>query len=366
MGAGDGNYSQGRRERRFAGRLVVFWLVAACACCGQVLAGQEAPPLFSSQQPLVLTLVGDFKSLLVRKYWSKDRWYDGRIELQDEAGRPRSLPVKLKPRGGFRTRDDTCYFPQLFVDFSAGDTRGTPFEGQKILPLTTHCRGSSTYSAYIYREYMAYRLYGLLAEKSLRARAALITYVRDDKSNVVAKRYAFFVEHFDDLAARMNAKVVELDVFHPLSGDAFEMGVLSMFQFMVGNTDWSAAFQHNIFLLQQPDKPITAVPFDFDFSGLVNAKYAAPGKQFSIRSVRTRVYRGYCRDYRDTQEVIDYFQEKKPEVFSLLRGHDWIPESVQDDSVRYIGSFYELLDSPAKIEKQVNEQCGRGRPVRAD
>ncbi len=350
------------RSGRFAGRLYSLLLAALISCAA--LAGQQASPLLFSEQPLAVTLVADFDQLLMRRNWSTERWFDGRIELQDQNGVQRSLAVRLKARGGFRTRDRTCYFPQLFVDVSDADTEGTVFAGRRILPLVTHCRGASSYSGYIYREYLAYRIYNLLTEKSLRVQAALVTYINEEKkSAVIAKRYAFFVEHFDDLAARLQASRVEPEVFLPVSADGFEMGVMDLFQFMVGNTDWSAAFRHNILLLQQEGRPVFAVPYDFDFSGLVNAKYATPAKMFRTSSVRTRIYRGHCRDDFDEQIVADYFQNRRPEIFALIKSIDWIPPSVQQDSASYIESFYAVLDSPVKFQKQVIQQCGRGMPV---
>ncbi len=344
--------------------LLVATLIGVAVSAG----AQETPqhPLFASHEPMELTIVADFKRLLSRKGWSQDRWYDATIQMHDPNGVPRSIAVRLKVRSGFRTRDDNCYFPQFFVAFTSDDRSGTAFAGQRVLPLTTHCRGSSTYSRYVHREYIAYRLYNLLSPKSLRVRNALITYLRSDKPVKVAKRHAFFVEHFDDLAARLDARRVELDVFHPVAADALEMGVLELFEFMIGNTDWSAAYQHNILLIQEEGKRITGIPYDFDFSGLVNAEYAAPGEQFRVRSVRTRIYRGWCREEADLQRVVDYFQEKRPEVFAMLSDYGWMPGAVVKDATQYLESFYKVLDSPKELDKQIRSKCASGNPVRPD
>ncbi|NNF52666.1 MAG: hypothetical protein HKN59_09540 [Gammaproteobacteria bacterium] len=321
--------------------------------------------LFAAAEPLELTLTADFKTLRSRKSWESDRWHEGSISLEGDLAQ-RVLPVRLRVRGGFRTRDDNCNFPQFFVDVTGADTLGTVFEGQEILALTTHCRGSSVYSRYIHREFIAYRIYNLLTDKSLRVRSALFTYMRSDKPVKVARRYGFFVEHFDAMASRLGTRHVDLDVFHPAAGDAFEMGVLELFEFMIGNTDFSAAYEHNIVLMQLPGQKIFGVPYDFDFSGLVNARYAAPASQFRTRSVRTRIYRGWCRDEADFDEVVAHFQTKRAEIFELLDEFDWMPVVVIKDAEQYLRSFYDVLDSPRELDRQIRTKCATGVPVRGE
>ena len=66
------------------------------------------------------------------------------------------------------------HHPPLFVSFGDETARGTLFEGQTMLPLTTHCRDSSSYEQYVLKEYLAYRIYNLLTDKSLRVRLARV------------------------------------------------------------------------------------------------------------------------------------------------------------------------------------------------
>lgn len=349
-------------------RIRIFLLasVVICACASSAGAhAQASVPLFATDTPLEITLTTDFRQMRSGRGWATDQWYDGSLVLSDGAS-TRQLPVKLRMRSGFRTRDNNCSFPQFFIDFTSADTAGTPFAGQQILPLTTHCRSDSVYSRYLHREFIAYRLYNLLTDKSLRTRSALITYMRSDKPVKVAKRYGFFVEHFEALAARLDSRQVELEVFHPVAADAFEMGVLEVFEFMIGNTDFSAAYAHNIVLMQPQGRPIFGVPYDFDFSGLVNAKYATPAEQFRTRSVRTRIYRGWCRDEADLQQVLAHFQDKRAQIFSLLVEFEWMPDVVVEDAGRYLQSFYDVLDSPEQLDRQIRSKCSRGVPVRGE
>ena len=67
-----------------------------------------------------------------------------------------------------------------------------------------------------------------------------------------------------------------------------------MFQFMIGNTDFSVAYQHNGKLLYaNKNHPL---PYDFDLCGLVDASYAIVNSRLGIKSVKDRKYRGFKRD----------------------------------------------------------------------
>ena len=70
---------------------------------------------------------------------------------------------------------------------------------------------------------------------------------------------------------------------------------MSIFQYMIGNLDWSVLKSHNIALFRREDGTIIPLPFDFDYSGLVNAEYAVPPKALHLYSIRVRKYRGFCR-----------------------------------------------------------------------
>lgn len=345
--------------------LFCLWCVFSAAAAARDINDTGAA-LFEDQRPFDMVVTADFKELLRRQTWEEARWHDASVQVASKNGGLRSLPVRIRVRGGFRTRNDNCRFPQLFVDFSGADTVGTVFEGQDELPMTTHCRPSARYSRYVHREMVAYRIYNILSPKSLRVRTANVTYRRADNSKPLTTRQAFFVEHFDDLADRLGAERVDPEVFHPISGDSLEMGVLELFEFMIGNTDWSAAFQHNTLLVQVPGKAITVVPYDFDFSGLVNANYATPPPQFRTRSVRTRIYRGWCRGETDLQRAIEQFQAKRAEIFTMVDETSWIEEAVRADIRRYLESFYSVLDSPVEVDREIRGECLRGTPVKPE
>ena len=67
-----------------------------------------------------------------------------------------------------------------------------------------------------------------------------------------------------------------------------------MFQYMIGNTDFSTAYQQTNKLYI--DKLIISLPYDFDMSGFINPSYAVVNETLNIANIQQRKYRGFKRD----------------------------------------------------------------------
>jgi hypothetical protein len=94
----------------------------------------------------------------------------------------------------------------------------------------------------------------------------------------------------------------------------------ALFQFMISNTDWSKASQHNSKLISLHSKYIP-IPYDFDMSGLVDAPYAVVSvvgdEALPVESVRERYYRGFCTSPEITQLVRNEFLSKEKKLLSI-------------------------------------------------
>ncbi len=306
----------------------------------------EAQDLFGTEEPLAIELSVNVRDLC--RGSRADAACAGApatLSYVDSAGSERRIAVQLRPRGKWRAETGHCTMPPLFVSFDDETARGTLFEGQPMLPLTTHCRDSSTYEQYVLKEYLAYRIYNLLTDKSLRVRLARVSY-RDTGRDRVVERYAFFTEHFKSLAARENAEVYEPETFDRRAADALELGTLDLFEFLIGNTDWSASKGHNIVHIRAGDGLVTAVPYDFDFSGLVDADYAGPPPNLPIRTVTQRLFRGFCRPDLDWRQVYELFRTEHAAITKLIEQTPMLTVEHRRKANEYVESFFAILDSP--------------------
>ena len=110
-------------------------------------------PLFASNDPIAIQISADFKSIF------KDRGHHGaevvpRVTGTWKAGsNSGTASVELTTRGHYRLKSATCGFPMLRLKFPKDSTKpnplkGTLFEKQGTLKLSTHCRsGNSRFRA---------------------------------------------------------------------------------------------------------------------------------------------------------------------------------------------------------------------------
>lgn len=311
--------------------------------------------LFETTAPLALSVHMNTKALCRDPRRATCADLPATLAYRDDEGAERQVEVSLRSRGRFRDETGDCSLPALFV-FFGNDTAGTLFDGQTMLPLTTHCKTGAHYEQYVLKEYLAYRIYNALTDKSLRVRLARVTYHDTSGRAAPLERFAFFVEHFDSLAAYHDAAVWKPKQFDVRHADANEMATLDVFQYLIGNTDWSAAFHHNIVLIRDGMGLVTAVPYDFDFSGLVDAEYATPAPQLPIRSVTQRLFRGVCRPDTNWPRVFAVFEERRSAIAELTHDLD-VQSPVRDAAQRYLDGFFELLSSPARRDREIAAAC---------
>jgi len=321
-------------------------------------AAAERAPLFQSTEPLRLTLRTDIE-------WLRDERNDsveveGTATFVDLDGSVIERPVDVRARGNFRRDKRNCNFPPLRLDFPRGQMDGTVFEGQNRLKLVTPCHdGRDDYQRYVYDEYLAYRVYQMLTPYSFRARLVEITYEDIEDDYDTRTKIGFLIESDEQLAERNRATHVELTQLHPARAEAQQSIVASMFNYMIGNTDWSAAYFHNVVLLRTEDARYMSVPYDFDFSGVVNARYATvpPLLADRIRRVTQRLYRGFCRPELQREPIAELFNAKREDIRDLYLGFELHEEDDRRDRLEYFEDFYEVINDPAEFEDEILDDC---------
>lgn len=325
--------------------------------------------LFDSHSVLNLTLPVNFEALCRPRETSDCDYTPTKLVIEDEDGATQSIPIEIRIRGGWRSLSKNCNVPLLFIRFSEQHTAGTPFEGQSLLPLTTHCgkfhgldnpiaaRRYGTYEQVLLREYLGYRLYNLITDASLGIRLVRINYENPEKSGKVISNYAFFTEHFESLAARRKAELLPRFTFDHETIDIHSADILALYQFMIGNTDWSIVRQRNTILVRSPGGMQVPVPYDLDMSGLVNAYYAGPAPELPIDDVRERYYLGFCHPGIDWNSLFSEFRNMQPALLALAGEIPQLNKKEQKAAVRYLEKFFKILNSPGRAEKEIIKAC---------
>jgi len=312
--------------------------------------------LFVDHAPLTLRLEGDLRALFRdRGTQRKDHPAILRYGAAADTG---SIEVKLRTRGIFRLK--TCGFPPIRLDLPAKKVDNTPFAGEDKLKLVTHCQGDRSYERNLLREYALYRVFNAVTDSSFRVRLAHMTYVDPARHDTVT-RYGFLIESDTALAQRISATPVRADnVYDPMTDPSY-MTFVAVFQYMIGNTDWSVWKRHNIAIFQKAAEPraLLAVPYDYDFSGAVNAPYAAPPEQLKLVSVRQRVYRGFCQPDSILARVLTRFRVVKDSIYAAVRAVPDLPERDVRNVLGYLDDFYKVIDNPGAVNRELVRPCRR-------
>jgi hypothetical protein len=313
----------------------------------------ERRPLFASDDPLVLTLTADFKAINKDRTESSTRRYPGTFLT---GGDSPGIPVELGSRGHSRLRATTCGWVPLRVQFKKKDAAGTVFDGQSSLKLVTHCRDNNDYEQHVLREYVPYRIYGLLTPLAFRARLARITYVDAASGKPLTTRYGMFIEDDADVGRRAGARSIELPrtLFKDLHPDT--LMTMMLFEYMIANTDVSIFKLHNVKLMVTEQKVEYPVPYDFDFSGLVDTPYSNPDTRLGISSVRDRIYRGPCGSEAEFDRALEKFRAKKADVMALYDSVPDLTAGYRKEARSYLESFYSATER-SRIKKTLVDGC---------
>jgi hypothetical protein len=334
------------------------WISAIALLLANSAAAAKPPappkPLFASDAPIKITIQGPISAIVGNR---SSPPLPGTLAADGI-----TYPITLEPRGIFRRTKETCDFPSIKVELTRPAPAGSLFQGQHKLKLVGHCKRSPDFQQKVLLEYAAYRLYNLMTPESFRTRLANIDWV-DQSGRPYVSRIGFFIEDFGDVAKRNGLSVAHMGPLVPLTQIEPAAGArFAIFEYMISNYDWSmrAGPQgqeccHNGRLLTEtPTGPLTPVPYDFDFSGLVDAPYAEPPEGIPIESVRQRNYRGYCMHMAQARAYAAQLSPRRAEFLGLFSTIPGLDPREQAKAADYLQGFFADVDSGKIFRTCVN------------
>lgn len=322
-------------------------------------AAGSPDPLFEDTAALKVVITAPLGTLLRAR--PEEPPLAGVFSYKESDGTPVDLDMQVNARGRFRKR--TCDFPPLNLNFRKSQVEGTLFDHQDKLKLVAHCKDSRRYEQTVLREYLAYRLLNALTDLSFRVRLMQVTYVDVDERRPRMVRTAFVIEHKDRLAERIGSKDLDIQQTEVSALQPNYLNLTSMFQFLIGNTDFSPNLGsnneccHNHEMFGNDGEPMLAIPYDFDLAGFVNAPYAMPDPELGIESVRERLYLGYCVNNGYVEATLDRFRESREALYALVADLEELEPTVRDNIALYMDEFYEIIGDPREVERQITGKC---------
>lgn len=343
-----------------------FLVAFAAAAIAVTPASGQAPakPLFADNSTIQLSLAAPL-SVIARNASRDNRPVAGTMTV---AGTAEAIPVQLSARGITRRLRETCTFPPLRVDVAGQVPAGSLFAGQRRLKLVTHCRDYKQFQKHVLLEYAAYRLYNVLTPNSFRVRLAQIDY-RTDGGKPVTSRLGFFIEDGDDVGARIGLREAKLPARIPVSIlRSADAGRMAVFEYMISNLDWAMnggppgeECCHNSRLYAAPGatRDIVVVPYDFDYSGLVDAPYAVAPSELRVNNVRQRRYHGYCSYNAEALAAAAEMRARRGELLAVLGQIPELDGKARSEAVDYLSGFFDKVATDADVRKNLLVDCVR-------
>jgi len=312
--------------------------------------------LFENDAILDITLSGNIKDLIYDRF---DNAKNHPIQLQynNEDSSEVFLKTQMKTRGHFRKLKENCTYPPLSVSFIKSDSLAASiFNQQRKLKLVMPCQGDK----YIIREWLAYKIYNLVTPVSFRARLVNIKLIETKNKKTTGPFLGMLIEEEQQMAKRNGTKAVTRKL-KPEQTKGRPFLNMAVFEYLIGNTDWSIQYLQNIKLVAKDSLDVaTAVPYDFDHSGIVGTPYAKPPESLELGSVQERRYRGYCiRNMNDFNETIEVFNKVKNDIYNLYFNCKLIDEKYRKSTISYLDEFYATINNPQALAKEFGYPCDK-------
>ena len=310
---------------------------------------QSLLSLMDYREIIPVTLEGEITDLIENKFNQKER--TGSFTFSDSLGKEITLPVRFETRG--KTRLVRCDIPPVMVYIDKPALKDQRIKDYPKLKVVVPCFQDNLSEEYLYRELLIYKLYALVSDFYFRVQAAEMICLDKVTKDTTHNFPAFFIE--SDKEFRKRTDTEELSEYSITWSDLEpeQAQITALFQYMISNTDWKIDHKHNLkYFKKDTASPLIIVPYDFDYSGLVNTHYAKPNPDYQQESIRQRIYLGKRNKFLN--KTIKHFLSKEAEIFEMIAEDTRLSEASKTDIKSFLIPFFDLLKSKKARRKVFN------------
>jgi len=312
--------------------------------------------LFYIDEPLNLTMKFNMKEF--GKTRRNEKYHPAELTCHVTDSFQVTHPVRVRARGKFRR--DYCTVPPYWLNIRYAGIEAEDLQDVVKMKVVTRCKSTAQHEHLVLREYLTYKIYNLLSDYSFNTRLVRIKYIDTGRKNRESEDWGFLIEPNNKMAERNGAMIVDSDKLSIRTVNKEIMDMVAFFSYMIGQGDFSVTGQHNLKILALKEYGPTGfipVPYDFDYSGIVNAVYATPGEQLGIENVRERYYLGACRDEETHSRTVKWLASYQDEITELIMNFEYLPEKEKIDLVAYLDSYFVDAERESFIKYKINPTC---------
>lgn len=301
-----------------------------------------------------LTLKTDWGLLIRTK--QDEKYQPGVLGFVNQDGRKVELDVELRARGNARKK--VCQLPPLKIKAGKRYLRELGFNPEYKLKLVLPCQPGKVHEDCLLREALAYELCSMAIPIHFRTKIVTLQCWQDDKEKHT--HYAFLIEEKEELAARLNGRLLTRGEIRVTALERDLYLRMCFFQHMIANTDWSVSSRHNLQFLHLPGyNRVVAVPYDFDYAGLVNTSYAIPGSTIPVEDVSQRYFQGEEITQEEARECAAFFLSRREQVLQRCQSFDMLKEKSRESVRDFLEIFFDILsDEELMLQTFANAKDG--------
>ncbi len=292
-------------------------------------------------QNLRIDLILDY-GLLIKNKLSDDYLPGKMIAIHNEE-KNREWEVKIATRGN--TRRQVCNIPPLKIDLQKPNLKILGFAKNDKLKIVLPCDKSKSFVENTMKEHLIYQMYQLIDSLSFRTRIIKVGIINAKDNKIKYDLDALMIEDVDDITFRSGAAEIKEGFTGIDALDRESYLKLVFFQYLILNCDWSLGTRHNMKLikLEGADK-LRALPYDFDYAGLVGQNYAVPPAKFPIESVLTPYFMGFHVKQSEIELMLTYFNNIEKELIETIENSAYyLSEKSRNKFKKRLESFYKTL-----------------------
>ena len=314
--------------------------------------------LFEKERLLELSIESDFRKFIREK--GKSKYQEALLHYQIVDSVVIRRIVRIMPRGEFRK--NYCSPPPVKLNFKRTKLYLNSIQQLEKMKMVSRCKNSKTDEEYVLKELLTYKLYSLFTDLSFRVRLLKIKFIDTGWKKIKTyDSYGFVIEEADELAKRNNTTLIKVKTATYKDVNERNMARFALFQYMIGNTDWSITGTHNVKLLKKNDfsePKVDAVPYDFDYSGFVDASYAIPSEKLGIEHVRQRFLRCPCYTENVFKQTVESFLDQKEEIYRTINDFPYLSLKAKKDLTGFIDEFYTQIEGKNAVDYFL-KNCGQ-------
>lgn len=313
-------------------------------CFANTLAAQQkTPSLFgklTATEAAQVVLETDLDVFLDNR--KTEDQFPGVITLADGS----IFKANLSVRGKFRRM--SCKYPPLKIKVPKKALLAAGLDTLNEFKLLLPYDDTKASDEWLVKEYLSYRMFEHLSPNSVHARLLQLT-LKDSRTGKANTMMCVAVEDKEETLVRLQGTLVETYGITDEQLDTDQYALTAVFQYMIGNTDWQVDAFRNVRLVKTSgtDK-LLVLPYDLDFSGMVNPSYARPSLDYNLTNVTDRYFMARDLDPEKLRGAVQRFQQSRTAFYALCQSPLLSPKASRE-MTNYLDSFYKQITPEGEL-----------------